>query len=172
MCAERQRNSSRILLSHATTNERWREITRSTHFIFAVYLSWDRPIGGTPCTWSCWTPDGFLLSLVFMGGRDKSAQRCIILPNPPPANMVPSLPQAFLLTLISYLLWRTLRPYFVKTPLSIVPGPPSASWWKGNMLHLAIPIGCLISLSFSRQLFSGFQYLFSLQVLKFMLKIT
>ncbi|KAH8119663.1 cytochrome P450 [Phellopilus nigrolimitatus] len=43
-----------------------------------------------------------------------------------------SVPQAAALSLLSYVIWRLLRPFIVKTPLSSIPGPPRDSWWKGN----------------------------------------
>ncbi|KAH8109751.1 cytochrome P450 [Phellopilus nigrolimitatus] len=43
-----------------------------------------------------------------------------------------SLAQALLLSVCSYALWRVVRPFVIKTPLADIPGPPKASWWKGN----------------------------------------
>lgn len=40
--------------------------------------------------------------------------------------------QAAALTLVSYILWRAIRPYVVRSPLEKIAGPPSDSWWKGN----------------------------------------
>ncbi|KAL5524290.1 hypothetical protein ACEPAF_9430 [Sanghuangporus sanghuang] len=36
------------------------------------------------------------------------------------------------LSLISLLLWRVVRSFIVKSPLSAIPGPQATSWWKGN----------------------------------------
>ncbi|KAH8115657.1 cytochrome P450 [Phellopilus nigrolimitatus] len=40
--------------------------------------------------------------------------------------------QVFAVVLGTYALWRVLKNFFVKTPLSNIPGPPKASWLKGN----------------------------------------
>ncbi|KAH8115665.1 cytochrome P450 [Phellopilus nigrolimitatus] len=40
--------------------------------------------------------------------------------------------QVFAVVLGTYALWRILKLLFVKTPLSNIPGPPKASWLKGN----------------------------------------
>ncbi|KAL5482385.1 hypothetical protein ACEPAI_8979 [Sanghuangporus weigelae] len=36
------------------------------------------------------------------------------------------------LSLVSFLLWRVVRPIVVKSPLLAIPGPQATSWWKGN----------------------------------------
>lgn len=43
--------------------------------------------------------------------------------------------QAVLLLTTSYVLWRVLRPFVVKSSLANIPGPPPASWWKGTVLY-------------------------------------
>ena len=43
--------------------------------------------------------------------------------------------KATLLATLSFLIWRILRPVIVKSPLSRVPGPPKASWWKGKPMN-------------------------------------
>ncbi|KAH8119691.1 cytochrome P450 [Phellopilus nigrolimitatus] len=43
-----------------------------------------------------------------------------------------SIPQAAALSLLFYVLWRVLRPFFLKSPLSNIPGPRRDSWWMGN----------------------------------------
>ncbi|KAH8114788.1 cytochrome P450 [Phellopilus nigrolimitatus] len=50
--------------------------------------------------------------------------------------MALSIAQAFAISLLSFALWRVLRPFVVRTPLSNIPGPPSISWWKGNFGQL------------------------------------
>ncbi|KAI5116491.1 hypothetical protein M0805_000625 [Coniferiporia weirii] len=41
--------------------------------------------------------------------------------------------QALAALLLTYALWRAVRALIVKSPLSIIPGPPSPSWFKGNV---------------------------------------
>ncbi|KLO16320.1 cytochrome P450 [Schizopora paradoxa] len=43
---------------------------------------------------------------------------------------------ACLITCISYISWRVLRPLVVKTPLSILPGPPRQSLFSGNFSQI------------------------------------
>ncbi|KAI5121966.1 hypothetical protein M0805_002036 [Coniferiporia weirii] len=46
--------------------------------------------------------------------------------------MALSIPQACLLSLLSYVLWHALRRFIVKSTLSNIPGPSRTSFWKGN----------------------------------------
>ena len=48
----------------------------------------------------------------------------------------PTVAQAVTATLFSYVLWRLIRPYFVKSPLAHIAGPKSTSWWAGNFNEL------------------------------------
>ncbi|KAI5121967.1 hypothetical protein M0805_002037 [Coniferiporia weirii] len=43
-----------------------------------------------------------------------------------------STPQACVLSLLFYVLWRVLYKFFVKSTLSDIRGPARTSWWKGN----------------------------------------
>ena len=40
--------------------------------------------------------------------------------------------QAAVISLVSYAVWRLLRPFVLKSPLDNVRGPKPASWWKGT----------------------------------------
>ncbi|KAI5118019.1 hypothetical protein M0805_003456 [Coniferiporia weirii] len=46
--------------------------------------------------------------------------------------MAPPLSYALIVSVCSYVLWRVIRPFVVKSPLANIPGPPKASWWKGS----------------------------------------
>ncbi|KAF8071756.1 cytochrome P450 [Lyophyllum atratum] len=46
--------------------------------------------------------------------------------------MLALLIQCIVVYLASWTLWRLLRSFFVKSDLDNIPGPPSASFWKGN----------------------------------------
>ncbi|KAJ3551150.1 hypothetical protein NM688_g4887 [Phlebia brevispora] len=50
--------------------------------------------------------------------------------------MLSSLFQGFLLTVVSWALWRIIRLYVVRSSLDNIPGPPSHSLWRGNMPEL------------------------------------
>ncbi|KAJ3559692.1 hypothetical protein NM688_g189 [Phlebia brevispora] len=49
--------------------------------------------------------------------------------------MVLSLLQVFLLPIVSWVLWRILRPYVVPSPLDNIPGPPPTSLLYGNLVQ-------------------------------------
>ncbi|KAJ7626870.1 hypothetical protein FB45DRAFT_749544 [Roridomyces roridus] len=51
-----------------------------------------------------------------------------------------SVEHALILSL-SYVLWRTLRGFFVRNPLDNIPGPPSDSFLAGNVAQLHGPDG-------------------------------
>ncbi|TDL24467.1 cytochrome P450 [Rickenella mellea] len=44
--------------------------------------------------------------------------------------------QTSFVLLCSYILWRLLRNFLVRSTLSNIPGPPKGSWWKGNFAQL------------------------------------
>lgn len=46
-------------------------------------------------------------------------------------SMAISIVKACLVSLISLVLWRVVRPFIVKSTLSAIPGPQYSSWWKG-----------------------------------------
>lgn len=50
--------------------------------------------------------------------------------------MGPSISNAALLLGVSYIIWRLIRPFVIKSPLAHIPGPPSASWFQGNSFRL------------------------------------
>ncbi len=49
-----------------------------------------------------------------------------------PSPMAVALAQGALIALVSYCLWRIVRPIFVTSPLAHIPGPPKDSLWKGE----------------------------------------
>ncbi|KAJ3553546.1 hypothetical protein NM688_g3552 [Phlebia brevispora] len=51
-------------------------------------------------------------------------------------GMFSTLSLVFLISAISYVLWRIVRRYVVKSPLDNIGGPPSRSVWRGNMPQL------------------------------------
>jgi len=49
--------------------------------------------------------------------------------------------EAALISIFSAVVWRLLELYFFKSPLDILPGPPSRSWLFGNVPQLFHPNG-------------------------------
>lgn len=51
-------------------------------------------------------------------------------------TMDSSISKTALLLGTSYIIWRLIRPLVNKSPLAYIPGPPSASWFKGERFRL------------------------------------
>lgn len=46
--------------------------------------------------------------------------------------MIPLIVQGAAIYLVSWTIWRLLRRFFTKHPLTNIPGPAPASFWTGN----------------------------------------
>lgn len=61
--------------------------------------------------------------------------------------MLSYLTKAFATLLLSWAFWRLLRRFIEKSPLSVLPGPPSSSLLFGEISLLNSPIGALLSIT-------------------------
>ena len=59
--------------------------------------------------------------------------------------MLSVLSRGIIISVVSWVLWRIVRPLVVKSPLDNIPGPPPKSSWRGNCIHSTLMVYILIT---------------------------